>query len=79
MTTQREKIIAAFYASARPVANVWSALHRAQPFRVWAVGRDGQHYVFLVERKTQAIWRYNWLARNSYWLGLSAYGWTSEA
>jgi len=75
MTTDRENIIATFYASACPVANVWGAV-RGSPFRVWAVGRDGHHYIFNVERKTQAIWRYNWLSRYAGWLGLSSYGWT---
>ncbi len=75
LATVRDKAIAAYAKSGRKATSATN--ERGAPFFVWAVTRDGTR-VWECERKTQAQWRYNWLARNSYWLDLSAYGWAPK-
>lgn len=73
--TNRDKAIAAYAKSGRKMISPIN--ENGAPFFVWAVTKEGAR-AWDCERKTQALWRYQWLSRNSYWLELSSYGWAPK-
>ena len=74
--TARAKALAAY---AKSLSKTTSTIdEKSAPFWAWAVTKDGEHVFWECKRKTQAQWRYQWLDRYNYWLGLSAYGWSTK-
>jgi hypothetical protein len=44
----------------------------------YSAAYDGTRQEWRGLRKTQAVWRYHWLARNTRTLDLQEYGWSTE-